>query len=143
MLKGSATVKFNSKLLLQFMDQKTANILVRIGGFLRKVAQRGMKIRVGPSKPGQPPNAHSPPLLRTFLEYAYDTVKKRLVVGPKLLPRSNNLVLPGLMERGGLIESKVRKKSVMKRYPARPFMKPALEAQSKNLLMNSLKGELQ
>lgn len=143
MITGKASFKFDSKQVYLFMDKQTAALMRRVGGYLRMVARRSMRKRKGPSQPGTPPNAHEQPLLRTFLEYAFDPIKRRLVVGPKLLPRSNNFVIPGLMERGGVIQAKRKDTTFAKNYPARPFMKPALEKQSKNLLMNSLRGQIQ
>lgn len=138
--------------------------LDRFGAFVRRRAQTSMRPRVGPSKPGDPPHAHQSKrlralkrkwgkrvkytgaLLREMLLFAYDPVRRSMVVGPvpfgKGVPelheyggtrKGDGRVMevrnsPGRDAGGRFVTAGVRlvKLDGTLRYPARPYMRPAL-----------------
>jgi hypothetical protein len=111
--------------------------MIRYGSLLRKAAQRSMRYRKGPSKPGEPPSAH-----RTKRMAA---LKKLVVVGPVGF-KSRGGPVPALHELGGTRQAAPGDAMVVKggragprlirlkgavRYPARPTMGPALKKTAK------------
>jgi hypothetical protein len=135
--------------------------MIRYGSLLRKAAQRSMRYRKGPSKPGEPPSAHrtkrmaalkklgrarsNGALLRELLFFAYDPATKSVVVGPVGF-KSRGGPVPALHELGGTRQAAPGDAMVVKggragprlirlkgavRYPARPTMGPALKKTAK------------
>lgn len=91
------------------LDEKERDNLTKVGGYVRNVARRSMRIRKAKSPPGSPPSAHAEgkgPLLRDMLFFAFDTQKGVIVVGPAHLGRS---IVARLHERGGT-QQPVRRK---------------------------------
>lgn len=91
-----------------------------------------------PSPPGEPPRARHG-ALRNLLAFSiaeYTQERVRFVVGPMKFSRYPTAVVPRLHEYGGLYRVKVTRgfneegkpirESRMVRYPARPYMRPAL-----------------
>lgn len=150
--KSLAQVKqwfFDRDKVQKAADRATLIALNRVGGTVRKVAQRSMRYRKGASAPGQPPSAHrngrqgtgraakskyTGAWLREFLFYAYDPLTRTVVVGPLGFKKST---VPALHEFGGE-QDKVQWRTVDGKrvlvkigtttYPARPYMRPALAA---------------
>jgi len=142
---------FDRKVVTQRADKMRVRGLARFGAMVRTVARRSMRRRQKPSEPGTPPSAVQGHL-RDFLFFAYDAAGANgngsVVVGPAGFKRS---VVPALHEFGGDVagngrvvwmtrkpgrDSKGRFVTAGKervtlngniRYPARPYMRPALE----------------
>jgi hypothetical protein len=81
-----------------------------------------------------PPHAHSrEPNLRTIF-FAWDKIVETVVVGPVLFRKASDGggKVPRVHEKGGRIRVKFRnqKKPLPVRYPARPYMVPALKAEA-------------
>jgi hypothetical protein len=85
------------------------------GATIRRIASRSIRMGKKPSASGTPPRTRKGALRKSIL-YAVDESKGSVIVGP-----SADLVGPvgGTHERGGPFRGG--------RYPARPFMVPALE----------------
>lgn len=139
------------------MDAGTHRALSKAGAFIRTRARSSMRTRKGASAPGRPPHAHFGSLKR-LLFFAYDRDRKSVVVGPVKYRKG---VAPALNEYGGKIRvrnhmiripakqkgkkrakgvrfargagSKVIRVTGLLRYPQRPFMRPALEAEMQNI----------
>jgi hypothetical protein len=109
------------------------------GALIRGIARRSMRRRKGPSAPGDPPHAHVG-YLKDMLYFAWDPTTRTTVVGPAIFKRG---IVPSLMEEGGTAvvtrykhgnwtyaEKKAGRREVTSRvaarFPARPFMGPAL-----------------
>lgn len=116
-------------------DKAKLRALSKFGAYVRRTAQQSMRYRKSASPPGQPPSAHKSKrlaalkrlkrakyngaLLREMLFFAYDQRTQTVVVGPLGF---KNSPVPALHEFGGT--HRVKGKDV--RYPARPYMAPAL-----------------
>lgn len=145
---------FDRAAVINMMDRKERGALSKAGGTVRLIARRSIR-RVGNfnkySQPGQPPFTHSG-FLRNDILYAYDPTTRSVVIGPSQQPWLNHLHEFGgvsalkefrNVEHGMLRywrkgpQSRRRWKAtgriVKKRYPARPFMAPALEKASPSL----------
>lgn len=133
-----------------------AKALSRFGAVVRRTAQTSMRYRKGASAPGTPPSAHKSgrlaalkkmkrakyngALLREMLFFAYDPRSGDTIVGP-LGFKTKGTPIPALHEYGGeraafkgevMAAGKGKNQSLVKlkgtlRYPARPFMRPALD----------------
>jgi len=132
------------------IDKASIRNLMRMGGNLRTIARRSMRVRKGPSEPGNPPNAHTR-LLRDNIFFAYQFDTSSVVVGPALLKEKmihvpKGQTVPEFLEFGGTLMvrefndrgrwirsrylnppagAKTRKRSV--EVKPRPYMGPALE----------------
>lgn len=143
------TFFFDRPAVLRAAGRAKTTALSRFGGYIRSVARRSMRRRKGdtPSPAGQPPFARSGEL-RDLLFFAYDHKTRTVVVGPLGFSGSD---VPHLHEFGGSVNGdgrvlylknspgrdeagrfvskglrRVRLKGDVK-YPARPYMKPALD----------------
>lgn len=119
---------FDRKIILKYMDAKTARALSRALSHIWTTARTSMRYRkLGRvSPPGSPPFAHKETgaLLRKLLYFAYAPREKRGVVGPVAHRRGE---APRLNEFGGQVTRRSRRGVVhTSTYPARPFMAPAL-----------------
>lgn len=143
------------------INRAEARALPRIGAFVRRRARSQLRRRKRISGPGESPSIHSPDSasLKTIL-FGYEPRKHSVVVGPIKLNQANysaagsRITIPALMEFGGSVRiyEERRKRSASQwyrsdlrmsrrpwkeyrsrtaRYPARPFMGPALEAEIK------------
>jgi hypothetical protein len=80
--------------------------LKSIGAFARKVAQRSMRKRFKPSKPGQPPSVHSGGLKKGIV-FAVDKAHASVLIGPLKISNINGKrfaskdVAPATLEYGG------------------------------------------
>lgn len=125
------------KLFIRFDRVMTAaergklKALSKFGAFVRRRAQTSMRRRKrGVSAPGTPPFAKKG-LLKKLLFFAYDPASDSVLVGPAAINKSP---VPNTHEFGGLLGRRRTRKDGTRsqktvRYPARPFMKPALDAE--------------
>jgi len=123
---------FDRGVTRRFLDPLTYHYLSHKAGFIRLTARRSQRWRKGPSAPGTPPHAHIGHM-RRLLWYAFDRGNRSVVVGPYGFERkgfaATNPTVPELHEFGGVMVRTNRKgRTQLYRYPARPYMAPALEA---------------
>lgn len=131
------------------LDRALRDALSRIGAFVRQRARTSLRYRDRPSTPGSPPSAHRTMIrkktnkktgkvkfqpvspLREFIFFAYDPARKSVVIGPALLNAKGGSRALSALEYGGpsTIWSDGKRKQVY--IKARPFMRPALEAEQK------------
>ena len=115
---------FDRDVVIRAMDDATRRALSKAGAFVRTAAQSSMRSRKKASEPGKPPSAHGNPLLKRLLFFSYDPSSKSVVVGPTPFGKGN---APELNEFGGSTTIVSHGRTVDAKYPARPFMGPALE----------------
>lgn len=134
---------FDSEKVKKALDTKTRKVLSGFGARVRRTAQFSMKSRKGRkgSPPGKPPFAHGQKLLRKLLFFAYDANKKSVVIGPVLIESTKKLGVPRLHEEGGVVSVNTKKGRVVRKYPPRPYMKPAFDEHRGNVT-KSFKGNL-
>lgn len=112
-------VFFDKPEVMAAVDRGTRKALSKFGAYTRTRAKSSIKKRKGSSAPGSPPSSHTG-YLKRLIFFGYDAQKKSVVIGP--LPFRKNaarIIEEGGLERGSL-------------YQARPFMKPAFDAELKN-----------
>jgi hypothetical protein len=120
---------FDRANVIKAMDAGTRQALIRAGSYIKTSARSSMRRRKRASAPGQPPSAHVG-LLKTLLFFVYDPSKKTVVVGPVGFKKAE---APNLNEFGGTVTRRVRGKSKQAKYPARPYMAPALAKETPKL----------
>lgn len=122
--------------VMSALEQKYRTVMARLGGFARTTMQRMMRHKLGPSKPGKPPNAHrdhggNDGTLRRLIEFGYDVDKKELVVGPHridspTIPLEGKTVPQLLNEGGSAFIRSYGGKSVLAEFAPRPYVEPTL-----------------
>ncbi len=144
--KAVQTRFLNPKKVLDAVDKTVEKTLMRFGAFVWKRARTSLKYGSRPSRPGSPPNVHrtqrrrkinrkgvltnqavSP--FRESVLFAYDAVKRSVVIGPRRLPGKRNQA-PKALEFGGdsLIAAGFGKTKSATIRP-HPTMWPALQAE--------------
>lgn len=108
---------FDRKLVLDRIGAGAAKTLSKIGGTIRKTAQRSMRYRKKPSAKGTPPSAHKDnprgPLLRDKLWFAYEPERMSVVIGPVSLGQARGATgptVPEVQEFGGTVRRLTRVK---------------------------------
>jgi hypothetical protein len=151
---------FDRRLVKNRISKANRKALSKAGAFIRRRARSSLRRRKGVSTPGRPPSVHSSDGVATLknILFAYEPNSESLVVGPVKLnqqtllgPQLGAMTVPQLHEFGGRVrirEVKVGKqwRSGVRRvrprqpvrvrsakYPERPFMGPALEAEKDNI----------
>lgn len=143
---------FTSDAVLKLVDRKTRRALSHFGGFTRRVAKNSIRYGDGTAPPGRPPVAHrsknfkrkkksrrggvasvtlqalSP--LRELIFYAYDSVRKGVVIGPvKFASKVGGAVAPRALELGGPTRRMLRSGRVVPiTVKPHPYMRPAFDA---------------
>jgi len=118
---------FDRETVTRAVDLATRRVLSKFGAFVRTTARSSLRRRKRVSEPGQPPSSHTG-LVKRFLFFGYEAVRKSVIVGPAKLNKPEPRVLEHL-EHGG----RVRRRNARTRklethvYRARPFMGPALK----------------
>lgn len=121
--------------------------LSKVGAFTRTAAIRSMRRRKRSSAPGQPPSAHAPSSqgLRNIL---FAVEADTMIAGPVSFNGIESADVPQVHEYGGLKSNRIRTRKGTERrtvrYPARPYMRPALasateQARLKNIMQDTLK----
>jgi hypothetical protein len=130
---------FDRAMVIREVGKKNAAALSKAGAFVRRRARSSMRRRKAAAPPGSPPSAHSKDAVRTLknILFAYDRQRQSVVIGPVRLNGEGGSV-PALHEFGGTKTLRQRGRGRrppsirLARYPARPFMGPALQAELKN-----------
>jgi hypothetical protein len=126
---------FDWKLIQRSMMKSADRVASKFGAYVRTRARSSMKRRNGSSRPGQPPHAHGPGLIKRFLFFA-TSGPGNVVIGPAKLNKPAPRVLAAL-ESGGdsLLIKRVKGRKVEQRIQiaARPFMRPAFEKELPSL----------
>ena len=116
MFTVKVSIKDETAKMAKAVEKYNIESLGHAGGILRKTAQRSIRRRTGPSRPGTPPNTHSGALRRS-IRYAVDKQREEVRIGPVASVIGTRL--GPLHEFGG--------KNKRGTYPARPFMGPAFK----------------
>ncbi len=120
---------FDSPKVMQSVDKATRQVLSKFGAYVRQAARSSIRKRKKSSEPGSPPSSHTG-LLKRFIYFNYDPAAQSVVIGPVRLD-SKEGTAPEITEYGGtskIIRKRRGKKTVVSaEYPARPFMRPALQ----------------
>lgn len=100
------------------LDEKSRGAFARIGGAIRKIAQRSMRSagkKGKTSEAGEPPRYHNK-RLRAGIAFAFDVSALQLFVGPLLAPSSRGRVdrvndgkpktIPAVLEFGGSMQAR-------------------------------------
>ena len=125
----SVTTKFEPQRLAAAVERSSKNNLLRIGYLIRRSAQASMGPRRNVSVPGNPPSSHNGSLRNRIL-YAWDNVRKSVVIGATRANGASNGQAPRALEYGGpstmlRVIAGVRKRIQINIAP-RPYMRPAL-----------------
>lgn len=147
---------FDKQAVKSRMSKANRKALSKAGAFIRRRARSSLRRRKKTSQPGQPPSVHSTDGVATLknILFAYEPLSESLVVGPVRLnqkvflgPDLGDGTVPQVHEFGA--SAKIREVKVghrwftgvrrvrpgqpvrvrAVRYPERPFMGPALEAE--------------
>ena len=121
---------FDRERVMRSVKTATRRVFSRFGAFVQARAKTSIRKRKGISPPGHPPYSHVG-LLRKFIFFAYDPARQSVVIGPVLL-RSDSQV-PSLLEYGGVIVRRTKKRTRRLRYRPRPYMRPAFEQEKLKL----------
>lgn len=118
---------FNHTKVIRHLDRKTARVLGRFGGTVRKTAQFLMRTKNRSARPGKPPYAHKKKLLKRLYFYSYDRQSKSVVVGPVLFKPHASKMIPRLMEKGGIGYRRLRDGGILpQKYKPHPYTAPAV-----------------
>lgn len=131
---------FDSAKVIAAMDRADRKAQSKFGAYVRTRARSSLRRRKKASAPGSPPSVRSKHPYATLknILFGFDVKTRSTIVGPVGLKRGK-AVVPGLHEFGG---TAVRFGKTA-RYPARPFMAPALKAEAPkfpNLFRASLRA---
>lgn len=122
---------FDRTAVMQAANRAERSVLSRFGAFVRQRARTSMKRRADPAPPGSPPSAHVG-LLRQHLYFAWDGIRRSVVIGPVLLNQKQGDV-PPLLEYGGPAVRVLRGQRRRVVYAPRPYMRPAFAAEQASL----------
>lgn len=128
-------VFFDTKTVRAKTNKATRRVLSRFGAFVRQTARRSIRRRKKASQPGRPPSSHTG-LLKKFIWFGYDTVRRSVVIGPVRLSQKGRGEAPSALEHGGIVTMRSRRrggKRTKARIRPRPFMGPAMEREKPNL----------
>ena len=111
---------FDRPEVVKAVEKANRGNLSRCGAITRKAAQRNIRRRKRPSKPGQGPTNQTG-VLRPSLLFSYEPATETVVVGPSTRYGRGDNQAPSLLEGGGRARGGGY-------YAKRPFMAPALES---------------
>ena len=123
---------FDKKAVRDKVDAGTRRVLSKFGAFVRRTARSSIRKRKKPSSPGSPPSSHIG-LLKKFIFFGYEPVKRSVVIGPVRLSQKGRGEAPHLLEYGGATKVVHRGKSKRAKVRPRPFMGPAFEKEQPQL----------
>jgi hypothetical protein len=129
MIRANVVLQSAIRKLEKIEKEERPLTVARVAAYVRAVSIRSMQRAPGASKPGTPPNVHKGRLRRSIM-FAVDT-QGVADVGPAWSQLDKGGLPPyvgNIHEFGGNVPSKRRKENrTVRRYPARPYMRPALE----------------
>ena len=136
MSKAGAYVRQRARSLIRKARQKTLAEMTPAERAAYKIAVQKAIAESRPkprrpdavSKPGEPPRTHGQSRFRNTIQFGFDTRRESVVIGPVLTRSRGSRPVPSLLEHGGTATRRGR----TRRYRARPFMGPALEAEAPN-----------
>ena len=126
---------FDTKTVRSKTDKATRRVLSKFGAFVRQTAKRSIRKRKKTSEPGKPPSSHTG-LLKKFIYFGFDVVRRSVVIGPVRLTRKGRGEAPSVLEYGGTVTMRSRRRAGKKRRAhirPRPFMGPAMEKEKQQL----------
>jgi len=126
---------FDTKTVRSKTDKATRRVLSKFGAFVRQTAKRSIRKRKKTSEPGKPPSSHTG-LLKKFIYFGFDVVRRSVVIGPVRLTRKGRGEAPSVLEYGGTVTLRSRRRAGKKRRAhirRRPFMGPAMEKEKQQL----------
>ena len=121
---------FDRPAVTSAVDRAERKVLSRFGAFVRRGARSSIRKRKSISQPGSPPSSHVG-LLKNTIFFVYEPNRSNVVIGPLLLNKGTDA--PALLEHGGTVNRRRRRKRVRMTYRARPFMGPAFEREKPKL----------
>lgn len=121
---------FDSPAVTTAVDRAERKVLSKFGAFVRRGARSSIRKRKAVSSAGSPPSSHVG-LLKKGIFFVYEPQKATVVIGPVLLNKGTDA--PELLEHGGRVVRRKRKKRVRMTYRPRPFMGPAFEREQPKL----------
>jgi hypothetical protein len=130
-LDKTKTLFFDRKKVISAVDRATRRVLSKFGAFVRTRARSSIRRRKGSAPPGQPPHSHTG-LLRRLIFFAFEPVRKSVVIGPTLASNKSGEA-PRLLEHGGTTTLVRRRKRVRINFRGRPYMGPAFEREKPQL----------
>ena len=158
-VKAAQRFFFDRAAVRAAVDKGTQKVLSRFGAFVRTRAQRSIRTRKKASAPGSPPSSHEGSLKRLMF-FVFEPATKGVVIGPALLGKGTRggRTVPELLEHGGTEAVppqvlfirrqpggayavardgrgfRVDRPGRAASYPARPYMRPAFDAELKGKL---------
>ena len=126
---------FNSKTVRSKTDKATRRVLSKFGAFVRQTAKRSIRKRKKASQPGKPPSSHIG-LLKKFIFFGFDTVRRSVVIGPMRLSQKGRGEAPSVLEYGGPVTMRPRRREGKRKRAhirPRPFMGPAMDKEKDQL----------
>ncbi len=130
-LKNAKKNFFDRAAVVRAVASANAKNLRRVGAFIRTRAKSLMRKRKGTSAPGKPPHSHVGTLKR-FIFFGLDQSRESVAIGPVLV-KANTQTAPKALEFGGPSVGISRGQRKVRNIRARPFMRPALEAERNNI----------
>ncbi len=144
-LKPKNIFNFDSKEVIRAFDRATINAMKRFGAFTMQEDKRSIRKRQKPSKPGSPPTwgirkgpipkkkgkkrsidrSHEKGKLRNTIGFNASLSTRSVVVGPMAFKRSTNIL--EVIETGGVVTKRIRRRRVRIPVEARPHTEPAFE----------------
>ena len=121
---------FDRMAVTNAVDRAERKVLSRFGAFVRRGARSSIRRRKSVSQPGSPPSSHTG-LLKRNIFFVYERQRSNVVIGPILLNKGTDA--PAILEHGGSVTRRRRKKRVRMTYRPRPFMGPAFEREKPKL----------
>ena len=118
------------------IDRGVLRLFGRFGAFVRQRSRTSIRQRKKPSPAGSPPSSHVG-TLRNLILFGIDAGAAggpSVVVGPVLFRPTGDV--PRTLEEGGVVARRLDPKRLppgpkkLCRYPARPFMAPAFQAET-------------
>jgi len=132
---GVKRMFFNSKTVRSKTDKATRRVLSKFGAFVRQTAKRSIRKRKKASQPGKPPSSHIG-LLKKFIFFGFDTVRRSVVIGPMRLSQKGRGEAPSVLEYGGPVTMRPRRREGKRKRAhirPRPFMGPAMDKEKDQL----------
>lgn len=144
-ISGFKNFFFDREAVLTKANAAEVRVLSKFGAYVRRSAKSSIKTKKGASRPGTPPHSHdwymSDPkkdikkksrkryYFRDSILFAWEPKNRSVIVGPFLFngQAKKSPTVPELHEFGGTASYGPRGQETSRRFPARPYMRPALD----------------